>query len=205
MSEEKCVDGIVLAAGASSRMGSPKPLLQVEGTTFLERAVLLLREAGCRYVVAVVNAAEGAPARLADVSGAIVVVNETAGSEQIDSLRLALVNLADDCDGAIILPVDFPRIIPDTVRQLIAAFQEGDAPIINPSYNGVVGHPMLIARALFPELLHPDLPEGARSVWESHSFEARVIEVKDPGVTIDIDTRADYDQHMTSDDEIDGD
>lgn len=196
MSSERVVDGIVLAAGASSRMGSPKPLLDVDGSTFLERAVHLLREGGCRYVIAVVGPDDDWTARLADVSGAAVVINDKPGAEQIDSLQLGIANLPDDCEGAVILPVDFPCVIPDTVRQLIAEFREGTCLIINPSYDGTVGHPVLIVRALFPELLRPDLPQGARSVIEAHAAESRVIEVKDPGVAIDIDTPADYEKYI---------
>jgi len=193
MSKEKYVDAIVLAAGASSRMGSPKPLLEVDGSTFLERAVHLLREAGCRYVIAVVNDDDWI-ARLADISGAAVVINDKPDAEQIDSLQLGIANLPDDCAAVVVLPVDFPCIIPDTVRQLIAEFHESDCPIINPSYNGVVGHPLLIARALFPELLRRDLAEGARTVLNAHAAESRVIEVQDAGVTIDVDTPADYER-----------
>jgi hypothetical protein len=104
----KNLDGIVLAAGASTRMGEPKALLEVDGSTFLERAVHLLRDAGCRYVVAVVNDDDWIE-RLADVSGAAVVINDADGAEQIDSLRLGIANLPDDSHGVMVLPVDFPR------------------------------------------------------------------------------------------------
>src|SRR5687768_18410199 len=95
---ERNVNGIVLAAGASSRMGEPKALLKVEGITFLERAVHLLREAGCKYVIAVVTDDLWIE-RLADVSGAAVIINDAEDAEQIDSLRLGIANLPDDTDA----------------------------------------------------------------------------------------------------------
>src|SRR5437870_412265 len=110
------IDGIVLAAGASTRMGSPKPLLETDGTTFLERAVHLLREAGCRYVIAVVRDDDWIE-RLADVSGAAVVVNEADESEQIDSLRLGIAHLPEDSQAVVVLPVDFPRVKLETVKR----------------------------------------------------------------------------------------
>src|SRR5512146_2769157 len=80
------VDGIVLAAGRSSRMGRPKAGLELDGRTFLERCVSLLQEGGCRAVVVVV-AAGAAP----DLPGDVVqAVNPDAGSQQIDSIRIGL-------------------------------------------------------------------------------------------------------------------
>lgn len=197
MTNAKTVDGIVLAAGASTRMGEPKALLQVGGTTFLERAIHLLREAGCRYVVAVVNDDDWVE-RLADVSGAAVVINDAEGSEQIDSLRLGIANLPEDADGVLVLPVDFPRLSRETIARLLQEFARSSAPILNPSYNGEAGHPVLFARSVLPELLGPNLPDGARTVIDAHASETRTIEVGDPGVLIDVDTPGDYQQHVQS-------
>ena len=87
MAQNIVMDGIVLAAGTSTRMGQPKPLLEVDGTPFLERAIKLLRHAGCRYVIAVVNDSDDWIARLADANGAEPVINDQPDSEQIDTLR----------------------------------------------------------------------------------------------------------------------
>src|SRR5688500_4685961 len=113
------VDGIVLAAGRSRRMGSPKAELAAEqGLTFLERAVRVLRSAGCRLVVAVVNDEDDWTARLADVAGAAVVINERLDSEQIDSLRLGIATLPGDSTSVIMLRVDFPAIYSETIAHL---------------------------------------------------------------------------------------
>ena len=185
------IDGIVLAAGASTRMGKSKALLEIDGVTFLERAVHLLRDAGCRYVVAVVDDDDWTE-RLADVSGAAVVINDQPNAEQIDSLRLGLANLPDGGDGVLVLPVDFPRVAAETVKALVAEFARGDAQILNAAYNGVAGHPVIFARSIIPELMQPGLPDGARSVIDAHKHDARSVEVDDPGVLIDVDTPEDY-------------
>jgi molybdenum cofactor cytidylyltransferase len=195
MSKPRNINGIVLAAGASSRMGEPKALLQVDGVTFLERAVHLLREGGCTYVVAVVTDDLWIE-RLADVSGAAVVINDADDAEQIDSLRLGIANLPEDTHAVAVLPVDFPRISAETVSRLVKEASRSDAPILNPAYNGVAGHPVIFANRLFPELLKPELPEGARSVIDAHAKEALVIDVDDPGVLIDVDTPGDYEKHV---------
>src|SRR5688500_19901080 len=115
----KNIHGVVLAAGASTRMGIPKPLLEVDGTTFLERAIKVLRTAGCTYVVAVVNDSDDWIARVADSSGAAVVINDQPKSQQIDSLQLAIANLPDGYDAVVVLPVDFPRVTQETVNALL--------------------------------------------------------------------------------------
>lgn len=189
------IDGIVLAAGASKRMGEPKPLLRVEGTTFLERAVHVLRTGGCRYVLAVVNDDDWTE-RLADVSGAAVLVNDQPNSEQIDSLQLGIANLSEDCDGVMVLPVDFPGVQTETVAKLIQTFEERNATIVNPSCDGEPGHPVIFSRRVFAELLVAGLPDGARSVMARHARDTYLVPVDDRGVLIDIDTRADYDEHV---------
>lgn len=198
MSDEIVIDGIVLAAGASKRMGEPKPLMQTDGTTFLERAVRLLRTAGCRYVIAVINDSDDWIARLADTSGAAVVINDQPGTEQIDSLRLGIANLPDGYDAVVVLPVDFPRVKQETVDALLKEFGDTRPPVLNPAHHATPGHPVIFSRDVVTELLRPDLPDGARTVIDNHAAEARILEVDDPGVLIDIDTRADYEEHVES-------
>lgn len=196
MANQPVVDAIVLAAGASSRMGEPKPLLEIDGVPFLERAIKLLRGAGCRYVLAVVNDSDDWITRLADANGAAVIINDNTDSEQIDSLRLGIANLPDGYDGVLVLPVDFPQVKQATVKALLAEFSTSRPPILNPAHNGKPGHPVIFSRDVVAELLRPNLPDGARTVIEQHSAEARSLSVDDPGVLIDIDTPSDYQQHV---------
>jgi molybdenum cofactor cytidylyltransferase len=190
------IDGIVLAAGRSSRMGEPKALLEVDGVPFLEHAIKQLRQAGCRYVLAVVNNEDEWITRLADATGAGVVINDQDGSEQIDSLRLGIANLPDGYDAVVVLPVDFPRIQQPTMDKLVAEFARHPATVLNPAHNGEPGHPVIFSRDVVAELLRPDLPDGARTVIEQHSAEARTLDVDDAGVLIDIDTPTDFTQHV---------
>ena len=196
MAQNIVIDGIVLAAGTSSRMGQSKSLLEVDGTPFLERAIKLLRHAGCRYVIAVVNDSDDWLARLADASGAEPVINERPDSEQIDSLRLGIANLPDGYDAIIVLPVDFPRVQPETVSALLAEFQQHPVAVLNPAFDGKPGHPVIFSRDVVAELLRPDLPNGARTVIDRHLAEAKTLDVADAGVLIDIDTPADFKDHV---------
>jgi molybdenum cofactor cytidylyltransferase len=186
------VDGIVLAAGRSTRMGQPKALLEAEpGVTFLERAIRILREAGCRYVIAVINEEDDWTARLADVAGGAVVVNDDADSEQIDSVRLGIAHLPDDSDATLVLPVDIPGVKPDTVDALIREFERTRATVVLPRYQGRAGHPVLFARAIYGELM-AELPSGAESIVEAHAADRREVEVDDPGILVDVDQPDEY-------------
>lgn len=175
-------------------MGTAKARLEIRpGTTFLEQCIRTLREAGCRLVVAVVSDEDDWAARLADVSGAAVVVNDLRDSQQIDSLRLGLAYLPEDSAGAVVLPVDIPGVSAATVRRLIEAFAEGQASIVMPRYDNRPGHPAIFRRSIFGEFLADPLPRGAESVIDAHHDRAE-IEVDDPAIHLDVDSPDDYER-----------
>ncbi|MGH7554173.1 MAG: nucleotidyltransferase family protein [Longimicrobiales bacterium] len=186
------IDGIVLAAGRSARMGRPKPLLRVDGETFLERAIRRLTAGGCRSVSVVVNDRDGAVPRLARTLGAAVVVNPDSSSAQIDSVRLALANLPPDSSAVVVLPVDAPLVAIATVAAVIAAYRARRAPLVLPVHAGKDGHPVLLARATFASILRDDLPEGLHSVMQSRADTIERVPVDDDGTLSDIDTPEQY-------------
>lgn len=190
MADEAKVAGLVLAAGRSSRMGAPKPLLELEGRTFVEAAVRALREGGCRDVVAAVASEETAAA--ARSVGARVVEGEPAG-EQIDSLRRGLDALGPDVEAAAVLPVDHPRVRPATVAALLEAWRSDPDAVVRPVHDGQPGHPTVFPRRSWSALRDPTLPEGARSVVAAERVTD--VAVDDPGVLLDIDTPETYRRH----------
>lgn len=185
--------GIVLAAGRSQRMGAPKPLLELDGRTFLRAAIDLLHEGGCSAVVAVVS--EDAEVE-ADARGAgAIVVRGRPTAEQIDSLRAGLDHVPANADAVVVLPVDHPTVRPATVLALAAvAASEPDA-VIRPTCDGRPGHPALFPRVTWSALRDPTLPRGARSVVESSETRTVDVPVDDPGVVADIDTPEAYRRH----------
>jgi len=188
------VAGIVLAAGRSSRMGRPKPLLPVEGGTFLARAIAVLRQGGCDPVVAVVAPGEEEERmrRIAGEAGARVVVNRLADAEQVDSLRAGLDAVGDGPEGAVVLPVDVPVSDGAVVGALIRAFAAGGAPIVRPVHADRPGHPVLFARRVWDELREPGLERGARDVVRRHHSEIDDVPIDDAAVERDVDTPAEY-------------
>ncbi|MEO5510014.1 MAG: nucleotidyltransferase family protein [Longimicrobiales bacterium] len=186
------VDAVILAAGQSTRMGQPKALLEVGSETFLERAIRMLRFAGCRHIVAVLPAEEEWTQRLADATGAAIVINDDIGSQQIDSLRIGMHTLPDDWSAVAVLPVDIPLIADSTAKAIIDDVRATLPGLTIPFHNGVAGHPVVIGRQLESEVMEMRWEEGLRSLIMKHSRDLHEIRVVDPAILIDIDTKEDY-------------
>jgi molybdenum cofactor cytidylyltransferase len=190
------VHGVVLAAGESARMGQPKALLTIGSESFLQRAVRTLYAAGCDRV----HVVTGPDAGWADAATAgldvDLVANPVPGSEQIDSLRLVLQRLPGEVRAVVVLPVDLPLVTPETVRLLIDTYRGEPAPLLLPFHGAVAGHPVLLDRALFAEILETVLEEGLRSLILGRTQALREVRVIDPGILIDIDTPDDYRRHI---------
>lgn len=190
------IAGVVLAAGRSRRMGSPKPLLEWRGETFLARVVRALREGGCAEVVVVAGPEEDEVARriaeAAGAAGARVAVNPLRDSEQIDSLRAGLAALPAEAEAAVVSPADVPGVEAETVCALVEAFRERGAPIVLPVHRGEHGHPGLFARSVWGELSADPLPQGAHTVIRAHEREVEEVPVENPLVLRDVNTPDDY-------------
>ena len=184
--------GVIPSAGSSLRMGRPKALLEVDGETFLRRAVQTLATAGCEPVFVVVAEGDDTTAAEAERAGALVLTNPDPGEGPITSFRIALAALADSVAGVAYLPVDHPMVRTRTVATLLEAALSTDAPLIVPIFGSERGHPALFSADLFPELSDPALEGGARTVVHRHLLEALLVEVDDPGVVTDIDTPEAY-------------
>lgn len=189
------IDGLVLAAGRSSRMGRPKALLPAGRVTFLTRAIRLLADAGCRTVFAVIAAEDADAAGIAIEAGAIVVRNPDPDSEPIDSVRAGLQANAD-ADAVIVLPVDCPLVQLATVRSLMRVWRTSAAAIVVPELDGATGHPMVLDRSLFGDVLARPLPEGLHTLIEERADSLTAVSVSDPGIHADIDTPAEYDRFV---------
>jgi molybdenum cofactor cytidylyltransferase len=170
--------GIILAAGASSRMGSPKALLTYRGETFLARIRRILATR-CREVIVV-----GAP----ESSFAVDIVNPHPEHGMISSLQCALSVVPASSNAVLFTPVDLPAIQPETVASLVDDW--GGEPLRIPRFGGKRGHPVLAARTLFSEFM---AERGTpRDVIQRHEHEIVYLDVDDAGVITDADTPAEY-------------
>lgn len=184
MSEPRPVAGVVLAAGAGVRFGGPKALVRLDGERLVDRAVRTLRDGGCTPVLVVEGAAPLAPV------DAELVTNTEWMQGMGSSLRAALTALEQrpDVEAAILLLVDTPWVGPEPVRRVITAFAASGAPAVQASYDGVPGHPVLLARSAWPaaaELAVGD--QGARGWLRRHADEVTRVDCTGVGDPRDVD------------------
>ena len=188
---------IVLAAGASTRMGQPKAGLRVtpSGQTFAAAVVEALRAAGVTEVVVVAGAhPEAVTAAVAGLEDVRVVVHGGWAAGQLSSLRagLAVVD-APDLEAILVTLVDCPLVRPATVRQLIETWEAARPPIVRPAIGARHGHPVIFDRVTFGDLRSAPLEVGAKAVIARWSAAIANVPTDDAGVLADIDTPADYD------------
>ncbi|MBW2463502.1 MAG: nucleotidyltransferase family protein [Deltaproteobacteria bacterium] len=193
------VGGIVLAAGASTRAGCPKALATIDGETLVGRATRVLTEGGVDQVVVVVGPPHGE-----EVGEAVrrhgaspvtddlrVLQNDDPGRGMLSSLKVALSHgVADAWDGAVVVLVDQPRVRAGDVSALLEAFRSSSVRIVRVAAGQRRGHPYLVARSVFAELLAAPDDLGPRPVLTGLS-PAMTVDVGDPRVLDDVDTPAD--------------
>jgi molybdenum cofactor cytidylyltransferase len=186
------IAAIVLAAGASTRMGRQKLTLPMTGGRPLVRlTVEQVLAAGLDEVVVVVGGdAEAVAAALATLP-VRVVVNPRYADGQSTSLRVGLDALRPGTDAAVVALGDQPLPDPDVIRRLVAAFRTTGRPIAVPVYRDGRGNPVLFGATLFGELRGVTGDQGGRGVIARDP--ARVAEVPvDMAMPADIDTPEDY-------------
>lgn len=188
------VVAVILAAGAGRRIGGPKALLPIAGSTFLARVARSLDRPGVARVVAVLgHAAHRVEAEAGLPSGVAVVVNPRPDEGMLGSVIAGLDEAdAGGADAVLLHPVDHPLVAPVTVDAVVAALEAG-AVVAVPSYAGRRGHPGGFARAAWTALRHAPAARGARAVLADHPD--WVVHVPgDEGCVAGIDTREDYER-----------
>jgi CTP:molybdopterin cytidylyltransferase MocA len=186
------VAGLLLAAGESTRMGRPKPLLEWNGTTLIEYQISQLRAGGCDEVVAVLGHRAEEVRPYAEKAGARVVVNEDYRAGRAGSIRTGAVALVPETSAIVILNVDQPRGHAITRRLLDEHAARGNL-ITVPLCQGQHGHPAVLAGSLLPELQQVDeASQGLRAVMRRHEAGRAELPVDDSSVLLDLNFPADY-------------
>jgi molybdenum cofactor cytidylyltransferase len=189
---------IVLAAGESRRMGSPKAVLRAsDGRSFVVRIATVLLEGGASEVV-VVTGLHHDLIEEALVDGATdhrvrLARNPDPSRGQLSSLWVGMDAVMDRSPQAMLMTlVDVPAISPHTVRAVINAWQRTRAPIVRPAIGDRHGHPVLFDRSVFDELRRAPLEAGAKSVVHAHLDAIVNVPVDEEGSLVDIDTPEEY-------------
>ena len=195
--------GVILAAGESSRMGTDKAVLpwppvaagaSPTGQTFLSAAIDSLNAVSeMVLVVAGNNATSIAPVVFA--SGADLVTNPAPQRGQFSSLQVGLREVLNHGrDAAIVTLVDRPPAQAVTLQTLCDAFASAEYGkwAVVPEYRGKHGHPVLLAREMIEAFLKAPPTANARDIEHQNQQHIEYVAVKDPAVTLNVDTPDDY-------------
>ncbi|UOE51528.1 nucleotidyltransferase family protein [Mucilaginibacter sp. SMC90] len=187
---------IILAAGASSRFGSPKQNLIYQGKTLLQRAIqTALTCLHCEKVTVVLGANEKLIRSNIDDQLVHVTYNPNWMEGMGSSIKIGLtemLNLAPHITSIILMLCDQPFVDSFLISQLTEKKETNDCGIIACGYRDVLGAPALFDIKYFPELLSLKGPEGAKKIIEAHPDDVFVLPF--PLGAIDIDTTADLER-----------
>ena len=188
------ISAILTAAGESTRMGRPKPLLPWLGATLVERQAEALVDAGASHVVVVLGHEADAVAPYVVRPNACYVINPDYLSGKATSVKAGLKAVPEDADAILLLAVDQPRPS-EIISKVIRAHVEANALITSPRFEGRGGHPLIFAASLRPELeaISEDR-EGIREVFKAHRDQVLELIIEDPVIRMDLNTPEDYER-----------
>lgn len=190
------INGIILAAGLSSRMGEFKPLLTLKGKTIIEHSVDSMIHAGVNQVIVVLGyRGEEIEALLRNKYNDSQLVfthnRKYAETDMLTSVKIGI-SVLNTCDAFYLLPGDMPAIHTKTFLVVKEAMRKTHAMVVFPTIDGHLKHPPLISWECIDYILNFDREGGLREIWKQFENQIETVPVDDVGCSIDADTKADY-------------
>lgn len=188
------ISGIVLAGGSSSRLGSPKQLLDFEGRPLLQHAVDAMEKSGLYDVVVVLgHQAEKVAAAIQIGPGSRTVVNPDYAQGQATSLRVGLTAVDERSDAAVVILGDQPAVNALMVRTIAETYLATGGKVVQATFGGMPNHPTLFDKELWPQLQAIEGDKGAREILSKNP--EWVVRVELGGdLPADLDTWEDYER-----------
>ncbi|MBC7826209.1 MAG: nucleotidyltransferase family protein [Chitinophagaceae bacterium] len=184
---------ILLAAGESSRLGTPKQLLLHDDRTLLQHSLQAASDSDARPVIVVLGANADTIKRGINGSNGHVIINTEWQEGMASSIRFginALVRMSPFAEGTILMVCDQPYVSPTLLNNLITTHKETGKPVVACSYGNTFGPPVFFHKTMFPELLQLRGDVGAKGIIRQHVDDVELIPF--PKGNMDIDTEADY-------------
>ncbi|MES2773071.1 MAG: nucleotidyltransferase family protein [Bacteroidota bacterium] len=192
-SHKKNIGVILLAAGASSRLGHPKQLLPYANQSLLEHSLQEAVASGAAPIILVLGAKADSIETQIEKGDACIVVNTKWQEGMASSIRFGvdtLLTVTPDPDGAVLMVCDQPYVSSALLEQLMETYQQTGKRIVASGYDNAAGPPVFFHRTLFPELLQLTGDVGAKKLLNKYPGEVEIVLF--PEGNIDIDTEADY-------------
>ena len=192
------ISAIILGAGQSRRMGQPKLLLPWGNVTILEQVISAFGEAGIDDILVITG---GAREQVEDIISKCSKAHpvrsaynkEYENGEMLSSIQCGLRVLADGAAGAAMIGLgDQPQVQESTVRSVRDMYLQMDRPLVVPSYQMRRGHPWLVARSLWSDILGMSRAQTPRDFLNAHAGDIYYVEMESPSILADLDTPEEY-------------
>jgi molybdenum cofactor cytidylyltransferase len=188
----KGIGAIILAAGESKRMGSPKMLLPFKDKTVIETVIENVLAAGIEETRVVLGAYRDDILKIIGKYQIGYCVNEDYKTGMLSSVQHGFASLPYGCRAALVMPGDKPMIEPQEIIRVIEAYLDSGKGLVMPVYKKKRGHPLVVDASYFEEVLNLPEAEGLRRLSIIHPDDVYEVKTDDPGVLHDVDTREDY-------------
>lgn len=186
------ITALVLAAGQSKRMGQPKMLLPWGERTVLEQVIATFKAAGVDDVLVVTGGAREQVEALVGNSARWIFNPGYAESEMLSSVQVGLAELKPETEAVLIGLGDQPQVQERSVRLVLDEYRKSGTSIVVPSFQMRRGHPWLVARSQWEEILSTQSPASLRDFLNRHQDEICYVEFDNNSILQDMDTPEDY-------------
>lgn len=192
------INGVITAAGLSTRMGAFKPLMMLEGKTLIENCIDSMLDAGVACVTVVLGFRADEietllSSRYNDEQLVLTYNTEYASTDMLTSVKIGLRSLPA-CDAFFLLPGDMPAVSANTFRALQKTWEQARAMVVFPVMAGQRKHPPLISYECVRDILAFEGENGLRGIWSRFEEQTALVTVDDDGCRIDADTMEDYER-----------
>ena len=185
------VSAILLAAGRSERMGAFKPLLPFGDKTIVESMIDIFIDAGIDSIIVVLGWKASEIRDHVQDSKVTFAINPDPFGEMASSISCGVKELPQETEAVLICPADLPAIPITVVRDLVRAWQQGSRLVV-PTWQERGGHPVLVDKAYFSELLSLEPDNGLRGLFKRHPSAVTRLPVNSEYIARDLDTWDDY-------------
>jgi molybdenum cofactor cytidylyltransferase len=187
------ISAIVLAAGESRRMGQPKMLLPWGKSTVLGQVISTFKASGVEDIVVIVGGAREQVEQIVKRLGARSIFNQDfKNGEMLPSLQRGVEAQSSQVQATLIGLGDQPQVQEGTVRLVCETYMSTQAKLVVPSYQMRRGHPWLVERSLWSELLAMQPPQSARDFLNHHAEEIQYVQAQTASILADLDTLEEY-------------
>ena len=189
------VSAIILGAGLSRRMGKENKLfLPIDGKPMIEWVIERVVASSATEIILVGSALSMGLLKKYEGMGIKLVENLHYQSGMTSSIQEGLTTASGD--GYMICLGDQPAIMTSTYNSLIESFHNKPTSVVLPFFEGKKGNPVIFPKAIRGEILNHTEPEGCKQIIHENQHQVLKVKTEDPGILMDVDTRADYESQI---------